>query len=181
MYALSWRLSGGTAGAPRREEAVAKLATVPVMVKRAKTGDVLALRAPDGEVYVHYLGKHVEYGDGIAVCPAVQRRGVAVTPDLFQNAYVTFYPATAAVARGMAEVVGSLPSPGLPRRFRRPGARSGRLVKTWILEDAAGAILVKELLSEEDLHLPIAVIWNHEFLLQRVAEGWRPEMEGNHE
>jgi len=37
---------------------------------------------------------------------------------------------------------------------------------------------VKSTLSEEERRLPIAAIWNHEFLVQRVSEGWRPEMEG---
>jgi hypothetical protein len=63
------------------------------------------------------------------------------------------------------------------QRFR-PGARAGLTVTTWIMEDVSSEE-VKQQLSAEERNLPIAVIWNHELLLQRVREGWRPEMEGS--
>ncbi len=44
---------------------------------------------------------------------------------------------------------------------------------TWIIEDGTNEV-VKSELSAEDLQLPIAAIWNHELLMQRVSEGWRP-------
>ena len=146
------------------------------MTKRAKAGDVLELVTRNGLIYVHYLGKHAEYGDGIAVCPTKYAERPRVGPELFRSGYVTFYPANAAVARGLADVVGHLPSAGLPKRFRRPGALSGAKVETWIIEDASGEV-VKRALTQEERKLPIAEIWNHEFLEQRVAEGWRPEKE----
>jgi|SRR5450432_589274 hypothetical protein len=147
------------------------------MTTKLKSGDVLRVSASGGSIYLQYLGKHSEYGDAVAVCPAVQAPATAVTPDLFRDAYVTFYPAGAAFARGMVEVEGHLPSPGIPRRMRRAGARAGRRVETWVLEDAAGADEVRRELSEEERHLSIAAIWNHELLLQRVTQGWRPETE----
>lgn len=150
------------------------------MTKRAKPGDVLEVTAADGVIYTHYLGKHPEYGDAVAVCPTKHLKRVPVSPNLFHSGYVTFYPAVAAVNRGLAAVVGHLPSPGLPKRVRRPGARSGRKVETWIIEDDSRET-VKDRLSDEDRELPIAVIWNHELLVQRVSEGWRPDMEGRHE
>ncbi len=147
------------------------------MAKRAKPGDVLAVSTLDGVIYLQYLGRHAEYGDGVAVCPRIiQTPGAAITPELFRDAYVTFYPAAAGVRRELADVVGHLPSPGLPRRWRRPGARVGLKIVTWILEDSCGEELKRQL-SEEERHLPIAAIWNHELLIQRVVEGWRPEME----
>ena len=150
------------------------------MGKRAKPGDVLELTAVDGLIYAQYLGKHPEYGDAVALCPSKQPAPVPVSPDLFRDGYVTFYPAVAAVNRGLASVIGHLPSPGLPSRLRRPGARSGRKVETWIIEDSSHET-VKTRLSDEERALPIAVIWNHELLVQRVSEGWRPEMEGCHD
>jgi len=149
------------------------------MAKRAKAGDVLELVTRDGRIYVHYLGKHVEYGEGIAVCPTKHTERARVGPELFRTGYVTFYPVSAALARGFAEVIGHLPSPGLPQRFRRAGVRSSSSgkVETWVIEDTSGEV-VKRALSEAERKLPIAAIWNHEFLVQRVGEGWRPEMEG---
>jgi hypothetical protein len=34
---------------------------------------------------------------------------------------------------------------------------------------------LREKLSVEEALLPIVAIWNHEMLLHRVAQGWRPE------
>src|ERR1041384_5792547 len=149
-----------------------------MMAKKGETGDVLKLaRAERKAVYLHDLGKHREYGDGVAVCPLEQNADAEISAELFRDSYVTFFPAVAAVANGMASVAGHLPSPGLPKRMRRAGARSEKKVETWIIEDGTSEIVKREL-SAAELELPIAAIWNHELLLQRVAEGWRPEMEG---
>ena len=148
--------------------------------KRPKPGDILEVVAPNGLIYAHYLGKHPEYGDAIVVCPAIQSTAATIGPELFEGGYVTFYPVTASASRGFSSVVGHLPAPGIPKRFRRPGAIYGRIVTTWIIEESSKET-VKETLSEEELALPIAAIWNHELLVQRVSEGWRPETEGRHE
>lgn len=132
---------------------------------------------PEGRIYLHYLGVHPEYGDGVAVCPKRFPGPVVVEERLFDSSYVVFYPARSAVVRGLAKVVGQLPSRGLPRRLRRPGARLRGKVETWIVEEDSREE-VKRLLSDEDLRLPLGVIWNHELLVQRVLEGWRPENEG---
>ncbi len=144
------------------------------MAKKAKVGDVLEIAAPDGLIYVHYVGKHPTYGDAIAVSPRVHASRAPASPELFRDAYVTFYPATAAVAQGLATVVGHLPSPGVPQRMRRPGAVQGGTVSTWIIQDGRQQV-VKEKLTPEENRLPIAGIWNHEFLVRRVSQGWRPE------
>lgn len=147
------------------------------MGKRLRAGDVLEVTAPGGLLYLRYLGKHPEYGDAIEVCPVQQASRPGVLDRLFLSAYVTFYPATGAVARGLARVIGHEDCGGVPTVLRRPGARVGSMVKTWIVE-GGGRESMKHELSADDLRIPIAVIWNHELLLQRVSEGWRPEREG---
>jgi hypothetical protein len=146
--------------------------------KRAKPGDVLELKTANRCAYLQYIGRHLEYGDAVLVSPKLYSSPTAVTGELFSNAYVTFYPLTAAVAEGLVEVVGHLAPPKLPQRLRRPGAISGRQVETWVIEDDAGEEVVRRKLSEEELRLPIASIWNHEFLIQRITEGWNPSEEG---
>lgn len=143
---------------------------------KPKAGDILEVKTPAGHVYLHYLGKHREYGDAVAV--GVHRRDHPGTIDaaLFHGAYVTFYPATAAAAQGLATVVGHTPSPGVPVKWRRAGAMAGNRVVTWVIEDGTREV-VKAELSEDERHIPVASIWNHEFLLKRVAAGWRPENE----
>jgi hypothetical protein len=148
------------------------------MTKRAKAGDVLGVSTPDGVICLQYLRKHAEYGDAVTVCTVKQTEPVTISTVLFGGGYVAFYPATAALARGMAKIIGHLPPPGLPSRLRRPGVRLGRDVKTWVIEEPTRDV-VRERLSEEERLLPIGVIWNHELLIQRVGEGWRPEMEGS--
>ena len=147
------------------------------MGTRLRPGDVLELTTDKGRICVHYVGRHSEYGDGVIVCPTLHASRAPVNNDLFREGYFTFYPAAAAVGQSLANVIGNLPSPGLPKRFRRPGARYDRTITTWIVEDGAGEV-VKQRLSEEERRLPIAAIWNHEMLLHRVSEGWRPEIEG---
>lgn len=145
--------------------------------KRAKVGDVLELEAGNRFAYLHYIGRHPEYGDAVLVKPQFRERQTSVTADMFSGAYVAFYPVTAAVSQGLVDVVGHLPPPDLPNRLRRAGARTGRRVDTWIIENGSREV-VKAELSDEELRLPIAAIWNHELLVQRIAEGWTPTQEG---
>jgi hypothetical protein len=145
--------------------------------KRARAGDVLEVEVPEGRIYLHFVGTHPDYGDGVAVSPTTQPNPVAVAEDLFRDGYFTFYPARAAVSQGLARVVGRLPSQGIPRRLRRRGAMIGTEVKTWIIEDGSREE-VKHKLSKDELRLPIAATWNHALLLERVRMGWRPEGEG---
>jgi hypothetical protein len=145
--------------------------------KGVKAGDVLLLKVGDAFAYLHYIGPHPEYGDAIVVGSKVRERQAVVHGEMFSSGYVAFYPLRAAVAQGLVEIVGYEPPPSLPARLRRPGARSGRRVDTWIIENDTGEA-VKTKLSEEELQLPIAVIWNHELLVQRITEGWHPTQEG---
>jgi hypothetical protein len=144
---------------------------------RAKPGDVLELEVGNRFAYVHYVGKHSEYGDAILVNPKLSDRLSSVTGKMFSEAYFAFYPVAAAVGQGLVRVVGHLPPPEVPQRLRRAGVRSGRRVDTWIIEGGSGEI-VKAKLSEDEQKLPIAAIWNHDLLVQRIAEGWTPVQEG---
>jgi hypothetical protein len=147
------------------------------MAKRLRSGDVLEIDLPGGFGYLLYVGKHPEYGDAVSVCPAVMVQRASITETLFEDSYVSFYPAGVAVAQGIATVVGHIPAPPMPRVFRRPGARFGRAIETWVIEDESGETVKREL-TERERKIPIAVIWNHELLMQRISECWRPETEG---
>jgi hypothetical protein len=142
--------------------------------KRLKSGDVLRLSTPKGFAYLQYIGRHPEYGDAVLVSPRLSERVEAQT---LSGGYVTFYPATAALAQHLIEIVDHSAAPKLPQRLRRPGARSGLRITTWIIEDGVTET-VSARLSEDDLQLPIATIWNHELLIHRILEGWSPLNEG---
>ena len=140
-------------------------------------GDVLSVEVGNQWAYLHYLGKHEMYGDAVLVAAKLYDREVTVTAEMFSGGYVTFYPVGAAIAQKLVSVVGHVPPTPPPTRFRRRGAMVGGQVRTWIIEDSSGDT-VKADLSAEDLHLPIASIWNHQFLVQRLSEGWHPVQEG---
>jgi len=145
--------------------------------KRVKEGDVLEVKVGDRFAYLQYIGKHPHYGEAMLVSPMLHDRKSNVTNDLLSGAYATFYPVTAAIAQRLVEVIGHIEPVSLPRRFRRPGAMSGRRIRTWIVEGETGE-QVKSKLTEDELQLPIATIWNHEYLVQRLQEGWSPSQEG---
>jgi len=145
--------------------------------KRPRPGDVFELRTPDGYAYVQYLGKHPKYGDALLVGPDLHQERAPVVREAFAGGYVTFYPLTVAVTQELVEWVGHFPPPVVPRRLRRAGKRSARRVETWVIEDDNGQAVTAKL-SQEDLRLPIAAIWNHEFLIQRLRERWHPSQEG---
>jgi hypothetical protein len=138
---------------------------------------VLEIHIGDHFAYLHYIGRHPHYGDAVLVSPVVHQRRTSVTADVFSDSYVAFYPVAAAVSQGLVVVVAHWLPPSLPIRLRRAGVRSGHRVETWIIEDGAQEV-VKSVLSDDDLQLPIAAIWNHELLVQRIAQGWIPAHEG---
>lgn len=141
------------------------------------SGSVLRARTPAGDVHVLYLGTHPVYGDGVLVARGLARVDASVDDGRFSDGYVAFYPARDAVRQRLVEVVAQLAPRGLPSRLRRPGARRGREISTWILEDGDAETVRREL-SDDERRLPIAAVWNHALLVQRVTEGWDPTAEG---
>ncbi|HLM42954.1 MAG TPA: ribonuclease E inhibitor RraB [Myxococcaceae bacterium] len=150
--------------------------------KRARPGDILEVRTPRGLAYVHYTSRHPEYGDAIRVLPGF----FSTRPSDFMalvtrpEAYFTFYPASAAVSQGLVEVVSGHPvaqGQELPAVYRREGAsdHEGRVL-AWLICDGTKETLVREL-SDEQRHLPIAAMWNHEALIHYLTTEWRPEQD----
>ena len=149
------------------------------MAKRAKVGDIVEVKMPQGFAYLHYVGNHPHYGEMSVVSPDIlDKRPDNLKPD-FKRGYVAFYPIGAAVAQHLVQIVGrtAVPSDMPPKRLRRAGVLSDRGVETWIIEGESGEVL-KKTLTDEERRLPIVNLWNHEFLLHRLATGWRPELEG---
>jgi hypothetical protein len=145
--------------------------------ERLLPGHVLEFHVSGRFAYAQYLGRHPLLGDAIRLCPLLHDAAVAVSPNLFSDdSYVVFYPASIAVCRRIAEIVGTVANPAVPTRYRRAGAlKDGRFLN-WIVESDDGEV-VKMQLTAEERGLPIAEIWNHEMLLQRLREHWRPELE----
>ncbi len=147
-----------------------------------KPGDVLEVSCGRRLAYIQYVGKQPEYGDTVFVYPTLFERRPADLKCLHAVAgYLTFYPAGRAVRQGLAEVAGACPlPPGLqvPSVYRREGVtdREGKVLAWIIVRD--GRETVRRRLTASERKLPIASIWNHEYLVDRIVEDWRPEQEG---
>ncbi|HYH95648.1 ribonuclease E inhibitor RraB [Hyalangium sp.] len=152
--------------------------------KKARFGDVIEVRTPRGLAYLQYTSKHPEYSDTVRVLPGVFEQ--RPDPDELaalatQEGYFTFYLVSLAVRHGLVEIIGNYPIPaGLetPRALLRHGfiTREGK-VTAWVLEEGSKETLLKRELTPEEKHLSLAELWNHEFLVHRLAQQWRPEHE----
>ncbi len=149
--------------------------------KRARSGDIIEVRTPRGLAYVQHAGKHPKYGDAIRVLPGFfQARPSDWSTLLAEEGYFTFYPVGAAVSQGVVEIAAhQLIPPGreLPAVYRRAGwtTPEGK-VTTWFICEGARQTRRTEL-SADERRLFIADIWNHEFLVDRLVQEWRPEQE----
>lgn len=127
--------------------------------------------------YVQFLGEHREYGDAILVSPVLYDRQAHFATGFFSSGYVTFYPAAVSVSNKLVEVVAQSSPPSLPKRFRRPKAERDGAVESWVIEGGWRDV-VRQNLTDEERKLPIAGVWNHEFLRAQIAKGWTPETDG---
>lgn len=145
------------------------------MRQRLLGGEIIEVPVGAQFGYVQFLGTHREYGDAILVSPALHDRQAHFSAGFFSAGYVTFYPASVAVSQKLVEVVAQSSPPAVPKRFRRPGAiqRDGK-AENWVIEGGWRKIVRNEL-SDEERRIPIAGIWNHEFLRERIADGWTPQ------
>jgi hypothetical protein len=141
---------------------------------RLKAGDVIELRREQGLIHVQFLGRDSDLGDAVMVSPNLQNQRPPLA-NLFDGGYVVFYPVSHVVRRGGGEVIGRLPSRGMPDCYRRPRRfdRSGRIT-SWLLLTPNGQ-QVKAGLSKHEKHYPVRAIWNDALLVERVSHGWHPE------
>jgi hypothetical protein len=107
--------------------------------------------------------------------PGILYERPPITEELFKDGYIIFYPANYAVKLKLATVVGHLAPVPMPTVFRRRGGinREGKVLN-WFIDDEHGTTST-EVLTDAQRLLPIASVWNHELVLMRMAEGWRPE------
>jgi hypothetical protein len=129
--------------------------------------------------YVQFIGKHREYGEGILVSPHLHQQRTDFGVEFFVDGYVTFYPVNLALTRNVMRVVARQSAPKLPRLLRRAGATlADGTVTSWMIEggwrEFLGLKHMTRRLTDAELQLPQAAIWNHAMLVQRIEEGWTP-------
>jgi hypothetical protein len=151
--------------------------------KLPKPGDLLEVQCTQGFFYIHYVGRHQHLGDVIYVYPRVFPQPVVECSSLESIAgYLTFYPVRSAANQKLARVVDPCALPvgaQVPACYRRIGARNreGNKVLAWVIVREEREIL-KRKLTKAEKRLPIAAVWNHEYLIEQVEAGWRPDHEG---
>ncbi|HVG62363.1 MAG TPA: ribonuclease E inhibitor RraB [Hyalangium sp.] len=152
--------------------------------KRARFGDVFEVRTPQGLAYLQYTSKHPRYSDTVRILPGLFKSRPA--PDelaglVTQEGYFTYYLVSLALKHGLVERIGNYPIPaGLeaPSKLLRAGFRTSEgKALAWFLWDGTQETLLKRELTAEEKRISLAQMWNHEFLVHRLAEQWRPEHE----
>ena len=136
-------------------------------------GDVFEIKHQARFAYIQFVGENTRYGEIIRVAPGLLDSRTNDFESLFSTAYFTLYPINRACKLKMVEKAGALPPPPVPSSWRRRGAIIGMEIKTWFIDESGKDRIVREL-SAEEASLPIASIWNHEYLLETIAEGWTP-------
>jgi hypothetical protein len=150
------------------------------MARILTIGDVLEIAFPRGFAYIAYAGRHDSLGDAVWVVPRVYATPTRAWESVFgDKGYFAFYPAHAAVRHKLVKKVDYsthairlLPS---QRRSITSKDENGKAASWLITEGNVRTPRRDEDLSEDERMLPIASIWNHEYLLDAIAEEWMPQ------
>jgi hypothetical protein len=144
---------------------------------RLRPGDILELDCGDGVAYFSYVGRHPILGDTIWVVPAVFDVPLADPVRAFTRpGYYAFYPAHTAVRQKLIRGRGFSADAMrmLPKRMRNViNLNSDGSVASWLITDGISNVPRRELTPEEQT-LPIAAIWNHPLLVDRIRRNWSP-------
>jgi len=151
------------------------------MATKARVGDIIEVETKLGLSYAQYTHKHPEFGELIRVIDSVFQarpsdpRALSET----ETKFVTFFPLSAALRRGIFEIIGHADVPRECQKFPlfREGVadpKTKTVGNNWWLWDGTKEWRVGKLTSEQ-WKLPILGIWNDTLLIERIEAGWMPE------
>lgn len=147
---------------------------------KLKAGDIIEIATPSGWAYAQFIQKHKQYGALIKVFAGVHEDRLIACDSLVGRgeAFVCFFPLSAAVDRGIVQMVGNIAVSEESRNF--PLLRDGIAdpntgkVTDWWLWDGENEWKVGALTADQR-KLPIRGVWNDTLLVERIQSGWRPE------
>jgi hypothetical protein len=150
-----------------------------------RIGDVLEVPTPRGLAYVQYTHYQKPLGTLIRVLPGFYQSRPADFVELAKakELYFVFCPIEALVKQELLQVASNecVPDsvvrfPSMRRRgFVRPLAKGGG-VSSWTIVEGENEHRVEKLTAAQ-ARLSIASSWNLGMLVERLTEGWLPEMD----
>jgi hypothetical protein len=148
-------------------------------MKKPKIGDIIEIPTKIGLAYAQYTHDHPRRGALLRVFDQIFESRPADWERVSQGVvrYPVFFPLTAAVRRGIFEIVGHSEVTGANKIF--PLFRDGvpepgtTKVSRWWLWDGEKDWWVGELTPEQG-KLPIDGIWTDLLLVERIEGGWVP-------
>ncbi len=149
-------------------------------MKRPRIGDIVEIVTGKGLGYAQYSHKHPVYGYLLRVFKPVfgARPGDFKALILEEPGFLTFFPLSAAVNRGLVTIAGheDLPLSAQPFPIFRSGLINARTrqVDAWWLWNGEKERRI-DTLSCDQYRLPIREIINDTLLIERIETGWTPE------
>ncbi|QPB85867.1 hypothetical protein CWC22_022975 [Pseudoalteromonas rubra] len=146
------------------------------MSKRPKLGDIIEISLPNnGTGYAQYTHKNKQYGSLLRVFQISQKVGDIAELLSTKHQFTTFFPLSAALARGIVRVIGNLAIKDEYQdfpTFRAGFANKSGIVEVWWLWDGEKEVRVGEL-SAKQMEYPIRGVRNDTLLIERIGSGWQ--------
>lgn len=143
-------------------------------------GDVIEIPTSNGLAYAQITHKVPSYGSLIRVLPGLFEVRPSRLDDItvLTERFYIFFPAGAAVHRGLVAVIGNVPVPTRAQPFpllrQRGYIEPGGKVRDWWLWDGTNSWRVGQLTTEQRA-LSLGEIWNDTLLIERILDGWKPQ------
>jgi hypothetical protein len=148
------------------------------MAKRVRIGDIVQILTSGGVAYAQLTHVHGEYGYLLRVFEGTYEKipkdwsEVVTRPVQFS----AFFPLQSAVNQSLLSVVGSCPVPESLAEFPVFRSRSGGAGGSIWLWDGISSKMLDRALTDEEYRLPVRGIISAPLLVERIAAGYRPEV-----
>lgn len=150
---------------------------------KPRIGDLIEIRTAKGLSYALYSHQHTEpprFGALLRVFDTVYHERPSELERVVNGTvrFSTFFPLSAAAAKGLVSIVGHVEVPKKLADF--PVFRCGNVdpatgrVGIWSLWDGKESKRIGAL-TPEQRRLPIRAVWNDTLLREKIECGWRPE------
>ena len=144
--------------------------------KRARPGDIGRMKVDDNSwAKLHFLGHHESLGPAVLIDPNLLNSNGDVKCGNLLKSYVAFFLFADFVKEGLVEIVDHLlPLQPVPLTTRGPQIIGNSPCKSWIIFDSDGQRTVRDILTDDEIAIPVRMIISHDLLLDRLRTRWQP-------